>query len=229
MTKNKTFRQFLEEVKPLTFEELLHGPCVNFFKQSKQNGLLVRGMSGYGQLVGEMSVEGNDQKFTVFRKTVRKDRKPMDTVGPLHKIIDDWFEDHMGIRARSEAVFCFGEAARETAYTYGQVCVVLPIGKFTYVWSPKVSDLFNDVIMNKMQDGRNIKKEYIGSDGKPDEDVIYAELDELGYTINGLDKAVADAVEIMIDCDDYYVIPMPNDYDNREKFLNILKKAFVHA
>ena len=135
----------------------------------------------------------------------------------------------MGIRARSEAMFCFGEAARNTAYEYGDLCVVLPIGKFTYVWSPKVPDLYNDVIMNKMQENKELKKAYIGSDGKPDAEAINDVMDGLGYTINGFDKAVEDSVEIMIDCNEYYVIPLPNDETNREKFLGIIKKAFVEA
>lgn len=228
----KTFKQFLEEKEELTFKSLLHGDCKDFFQRSKQNGLLVRGINGgYGQLVGEMSLgEGFAGKtFTVFKKTVRKERKPMDTIPALHKIIDDWFEDNMGIRARSEAMFCFGEAARNTAYEYGNLCVVLPIGKFTYVWSPKVPDLYNDVIMNKMQENKELKKAYIGSDGKPDAEAINDVMDGLGYTINGFDKAVEDSVEIMIDCNEYYVIPLPNDETNREKFLGIIKKAFVEA
>lgn len=182
-------------------------------------------------MVGDMSLgEGfGDKTFRVFKKTVRKERKPMDTKGPLHKIIDDWFEDNMGIRARSQAVFCFGEAARNVAYEYGHLCAIFPIGKFTYVWSPKVSDLYNDVIMDKMQYAGEIAKAYIGSDGKPDVEAINSVLDGLGYTINGFDKAVADSVEIMIDCDEYYVIPLPNDEENREKHLGILKKAFVKA
>ncbi len=229
----KTFKQFLEEinVKELTFSELLHGPCANFFKQSKQNGLLVRGMGQHGKHVGHMSLGPGFEgiKFSVFRKSVRKERKPMDTTGPLHNIIDDWFEDNMGIKARSEAIFCFGEAGRENAYEYGSVSVILPIGKFTYVWSPKVGDLYLDIISEKIQQNGKITSAYIGSDGKPDVEAIHAVLDGLGYTINGFDKAVGDAVEIMIDCDDYYVIPLPNDIENRDKHLGILKKAFVEA
>lgn len=231
----KSFKQFIAEAKQFTFKELLHGDCANFFKQSQQEGLLVRGMNGYGQLVGQMSLgeDFNNMEFTVFRKSVRKDRKPMDTKGPLHKIIDDWFEENTGMRARSEAVFCFGEAARNIAYEYGNLCVIFPIGKFTYTWSPDVPDLYNDVILNKMQhdgrDGAEITKAYVGADGKPDVEAINSALDDLGYTINGFSKAVADSVEIMIDCDEYYIIPLPNDEETREKYLGIIKKAFVKA
>ena len=230
----KTFKQFLEDLdsKQFTFAELLHGPCAPFFRQSQKNGMLVRGMNGFGQLVGEMSLgEGfGDIKFTVFKKTVRKDRRPIDTARELSKVIDDWFEDEKGIRARSEAVFCFGEAARKIAYEYGTLAVVLPIGKFTYVWSPDVPDLFDDVIRGRLQtDQGEIKPAYLDSRGKVDVETVHNLLNSLHYTINGFDKAVGDSVEIMIDCDEYYVIPMPNDEENQEKFLAILKKAFVNA
>lgn len=229
----KTFRQFLEDKQDLVFQDLLKGPCVNFFRQSQKNGLLVRGMKGYGQLEGKMTLgEGFEGiSFDVFRKAVRKERKATDTGKYLSKVIDDWFEDRHGIRARSEAMFCFGEAGRENAYMYGPLCVVLPIGKFTYVWSPKVGDLFEDVVLNKMQrEGGNIMKPYIElPSGKLNVDAIWEVMDGLGYTINGFSKAVGDAVEIMIDCDEYYVIPLSVNEEDRIKQLGILKKAFVHA
>jgi len=232
----KTFKQFLEEKENLTFDGLLRGDCSDFFKRSQQNGLIVRGMNGAGSLVGNMSLGEKfpGVTFNVFKKTVRKERKPMDTAKAIHGIIDDWFEEEMGIRARSQAVFCFGEAGRENAYEYGQVAVILPIGKFTYVWSPKVADLYDDVIRKELQTNTKdhgtpgeLQKEFVGSDGKPDVEAIGELMNGLGYTINGFDKAVGMAVEIMIDCDEYYVIPLANDKENRDLQLGVIKKAFV--
>lgn len=224
----KTFKQYLAEAEALSFPELLRGPCAPFFRQSQRNGLLIRGMKGFGQPEGEIDVQG--VKFKVYRKAVRKDRHPMDTAKALSVVIDDWFEENHGIRARSEAVFCFGEAGRLNAYMYGDLCAVLPIGKFTYVWSPKVADLYDDIILGKIQHDGDVKAPYLGPDGKPDPDIIGSILDDLDYTINGFDKAVASTGEVMIDCDEYFVIPLEKDHnDSYETHLGILKKAFVHA
>lgn len=199
----------------------------------RKNGLLVRGMNGYGRAVGHLTI--GDKRYdaaghSYFIKSVRKERKPMDTTKIIHHIIDDWFEEEMGMKARSEAVFCFGEAARVAAKEYGELAVILPIGKFHYVWSPKIADLYDDVIRKEIQNPArmgapsSIKPEYVGSDGKPDIEKIHELMNGLKYTINGFDKAVGDSVEIMVECDEYYVIPVVDEFQ-----LEKIKKAFVHA
>jgi len=239
-----TFKEYLLEAssnEKISFEKLMHGDCAAFYQQSKQKGLLIRGISGYGTLEGtlvfdnpELSQKG--VKFTLFRKTVRKDRYPMDTVKEIHTILDDWFEEEMGTRARSQALFVFGESGREAASEYGGgLCVVLPIGAFHYVWSPKVKDLYDDVIRGKVQttprpgNKATIDPAYIGSDGKPDLEKFDKLMKGLGYTINGFDKAVESTSEIMIDCNEFYVIPLAQDEEHRELQIAVLKKAFVQA
>lgn len=228
----KTFKQFLEEEKKtLSFKELLHGECRDLLKRSQQNGLIIRGVNGYGTTVGMLDLgEGFEGVvFSIFKKKVRKERKPMDTIPELHRIVDDWFEEEMGIRARSEAVFCFGESGRKNASEYGSLAVILPIGKFTYVWSPEVADLYEDVLKKLQTHNREIRPAYVGPTGKPDVEAIHEVMNKLGYTINGFDKACQAAVEIMIDCDEYYVIPLAHDHETQEKQLGIIKKAFVQA
>ena len=229
---NKSFKQYLAEAdKTISFKDLLHGECSAYFRQSQKNGMIVRGLAKKGELVGKVNLgpEFNNLEFDLFKKTVRKNRRAMDTAANLSKVIDDWFEEEHGIRARSEAVFCFGEAGRANAYMYGPVCAVFPIGKFTYVWSPKVVDLYDDISLGKIQHDGDVKAQCLGSDGKVDPDIIKDIMDGLGYTINGFDKAVTMANEIMIDCDEYYVIPLAIDEETREKTMGALKKAFVHA
>ena len=227
-----TFKEFIAEdgTKEVKFEDILHGDCSNFFKQSQKNALLIRGVSSYGQRVGNLEVGGKEfsseggYKFKLFKRTVRKDRKPMDTAPLVSRLIDDWFEENMGIRARSEALFCFGEAGRRATTQYGETVVVLPIGKFAYTWSPEVGDLF-DIIKDEFQDdSKKLRARFIGSDGKPDLEAIDMKMKSLNYTMNKFSEAVKDSVEIMIDCDEYYVIPY---YD--EGMLADIKKAFVHA
>lgn len=222
------FKEFLAEVddkaddEAPTFAEVMLRDCGPFMKQSQRNGLLFRGITGYGDLQGKIKI--GDETVPYYKKKVRKDRNPLSTKGPVHKIIDDWFEEEMGMRARSQAIFCYGETGREIAAGYGDRTVVFPIGKFIYCWSPKVKDLY-DVIIEKFEgDKGSIKKAYIGSDGKPDYNAVAETMNSLGYTINGFNEAVADNCEIMIECDEYYVIPY-KDVD----FLSVIKSEFVKA
>lgn len=226
-----TFKDFIAEddKKELKFEDILHGDCSNYFKQSQKNALLIRGVSGYGQRIGNLEVGGKEFsseggfKFTLFKRTVRKARRPMDTAPAVSKLIDDWFEDNTGIRARSEALFCFGEAGRQGANQYGDPVVVLPIGKFSYTWSPEVEDLY-DVIRDEFQHNNKLRDRFIGDDGKPDLEAIDMKMKSLKYTMNRFSEAVKSTCEIMIDCEEYYVIPYYTD-----DMLADIKKAFVHA
>lgn len=232
-----TFKQFIREAdheladdldpshRYITFAEVLNGSCKPFMAQSQGNGLLFRGMDNSGDRVGKLDLFNSDgDRFTYYRKSVRKDRKPMSTKGPVHKVIDDWFEEEMGMRARSQAVFCYGEPGKLTAASYGQTHVIVPIGKFIYCWSPNVKDLY-DVIVERIEtsDGK-VKKHLLGSDGKPDPELINDEMSSLGYTINGFDKALLSHSEIMIEVDEYFSIPCRTFVD-----VEILTDAFKDA
>lgn len=227
----QTFKQFLMEApKSASLQELLNGPCKNFLQQSQKNGFLFRGVQTYGEAMGHLTIgkpAWDDLGRSYYKKKVRKDRKPMNTKGVVHKIIDDWFEEEMGIRARSQAVFCTGERGRETAATYGNRSIILPIGKFNYTWSPHVADLY-DVIREKFEDPESssgrLRRRWLGSDGKPDLEIISDAMKDLKYTMNHFDKACASYCEIMIECDEYYVIP----YDDDDQLYD-LKKAFAAA
>ena len=70
---------------------------------------------------------------------VRTNRRPKDTPTYIHHVLDDWFLDNFGFRARSAAVFCTG--SEKQAWSYGKIYAIFPIGKFEFVWSPKIRDL----------------------------------------------------------------------------------------
>jgi hypothetical protein len=232
----KTFKQYLNEESPkhMSLQEMMSGDCNYFFKQVKKAGLLVRGVNGYGKAMGHFTLGESAYDalgFSYYKRSVRKDRKPMDTIRVLHDIIDDWFEEEMGMKARSQTLFCFGESAREAAKEYGDLAVIVPIGTFRYCWSPDVNDLYDGVIKKEMQThslkdnaiSRIVNPNYIGSDGKPDIEKISEKMSSLNYTTNKLNDAVTSTSEIMVECDEYYVIPVADDQQ-----LGIIKKAFVN-
>ena len=235
-----TFKQFIRENElrddldddTIALSALLKGPCKKYLRQSQGNGLLFRGMDSYGELYGFLDIpvtdengEPTDKKLKYYKKVVRKDRKPMSTTLGVHKIIDNWFEEEMGMKARSEAMFCYGESGRMHAAGYARLwpSVVFPIGKFVYCWSPKVKDLY-DIIVNTFEDGNDLRARFVGSDGKPDVEAIANEMNDLGYTINNFDKAVSASCEIMIECEEYFVVPYYSDED----LINI-KQAYREA
>lgn len=71
----------------------------------------------------------------------RTDRYPKDMPGDLHDKLDDLFKRKFRWKARSEGVFVTGNI-RE-AREYGTECIFFPIGKFEYIWSSRVDDLYS--------------------------------------------------------------------------------------
>jgi len=73
----------------------------------------------------------------------RKDRKPRDTPLHIHKLIDDIFKDKFGWKPRSEGVFV--NPNKTVISEYGNAYIFIPIGKYEYLWSPKIDDLYNEI------------------------------------------------------------------------------------
>ena len=67
----------------------------------------------------------------------RKDRRPLDTDIESHKILDKAFYNVFGWKARSEGVFAIPKGWSMDDHFF------FPIGKYKYIWSPFVDDLFN--------------------------------------------------------------------------------------
>ena len=226
---NETDHELADDLRPghryPTFAEAFNDSCKPFMTQSQGAGLLFRGAENFGELMGRLELFNSDgERFNYYKKAVRKDRRPMSTKGPVHKLIDDWFEEEMGMRARSQAVFCYGNKAKYTAASYGRPSVIIPIGKFIYCWSPKVVDLY-DFIVDRLENSTGgVKKHLLGSDGKPDPELVNDEMKVLKYTMNNFDEALQSSSEIMIEVDEYFSIPCRTMAD-----VDILTEAFRDA
>lgn len=72
-------------------------------------------------------------------KTVRKDRKPLNSKDFLHKMVGEELEKKFGFNPRTEAVFVSGK--EYVVKYYGTPYVVIPKGKLEYVYNPKVDDI----------------------------------------------------------------------------------------
>ena len=101
----------------------IHAECKPFLSASKGYSLW-RGMQG--------------QDMGKFK--VRKNRKPKDTPVKVHEEFDKIFKEQFGWKARSEGLLTTGD--RQVAGSYGTIYQVFPIGKFRFVWSKNVHDLY---------------------------------------------------------------------------------------
>lgn len=76
----------------------------------------------------------------IWKKVTRTDRAPLDTPQDIHDELDLWFQDEFGWRARSEGLFCW--PLKFTSQWTVNKWLVFPAGKYKYIWSDKVDDLW---------------------------------------------------------------------------------------
>jgi len=124
--------------------------------------------------------------------SVRKGRRPRNTPGEIHEEADKWFLARFGIRYRSEAVFVTSSAMVANGYAKSErhIARVIPLGKYSYCWSPKIYDLLTVVLSGTAKDG------------------IAAALDAGAYREGELSAAHAAKHEVMLACETYVAIPI---------------------
>lgn len=168
-------------------------------------------MKGLSYVPSLTALDHESDEMEYGKKMVRQDRKPLDFTRMRSKILDNWFEDKFGIRARSQCMFVTGQATElGDLKFYGTPCVVFPIGKFEYVWSRYVQDLYGDLNIGAADDGKAYTDEEL-------ERKMINWLKDKHYQKTGLDQAVKMKNEVMIKCESYYAFPI--------EYLDDLKKA----
>ena len=132
----------------------------------------------------------------IQRKDVRlDDREPLSSNPSKHEKFNNYFERAFGAPFRNSA-HCTGK--RKIAKMYGMAYVVFPIGKFDWVWSPKVADLTMDIVWPTPGGWTNVP---------PSQEVVDEKLSKAGYTKNkNLKAAIKSGNEIMIRCKEYYAV-----------------------
>lgn len=85
---------------------------------------------------------GRNDDRDIFKADVRTDRRPKDMQWEYHEAYDYAFELKFGFNARSNALFVTGRY--NSANSYGRnVYMIFPIGKYRYVWSDEIKDLYD--------------------------------------------------------------------------------------
>lgn len=156
-----------------------------------------------------------DRNIELFQ--TNKFRKPVDMPPAVSEAIDDYFEEKTGARWRSTSVFASGNPS--AARYYGNLFCLFPIGEFHYCWSPRVSDLFNNVDRKLGNYGLKYQnfKVVLGATGEEEhpedreiafETLTHVIMPSFAYQVDtGLTEAIAMASsEVMIRCDKYYLV-----------------------
>jgi len=149
------------------------------------------------------------------------DRGPRDSSAAIHKLLDAHFKEKFGIPFRSQGVFTTSKMG--IASDYGAVKLIFPIGKFDYLWSPKIEDAYNAFDGWKYGDDPHVLKDFpqhfsmkhiwAMEDEREDWTKYKKELadaleeDDFGYVLNsGLTEAMERGNEIMLKCPAYYAV-----------------------
>lgn len=72
-------------------------------------------------------------------------------------MFDVFFKEKFGWKARSEGIFCASDIM--VSNDYGIVSIFFPIGKYSYLWSPNMIDLYAK-FADDVRELRNIEKGY---------------------------------------------------------------------
>ena len=194
---SKTFKQYLIEQELSTkeiydvVEEIITNckPYLNEIKEP-QNFMLYRGVTQVIPSTGEIL-------------NTHRDRIPTDTSPAFHKALDDWFFNRFNIRFRSHnAMFC--SPNKKYTNMYGNSCVVYPIGKINYIWSPKVTDLYSYI--KQKEKGESVSVDISPEDAYKRINKWFEE-DNIEYFFN-TQLTSNTHNEVMIHVPSYYVIPI---------------------
>lgn|SRR5574343_1902454 len=152
----------------------------------------------------------HDEIDGILQLSRRKDRVPMSMNDKVHNTLDRLFLKKFGWKARSEGVFVTGSVKQ--AYFYGSTHLFFPIGKYRFIWSPTVYDLFSDMryglfVMYKRE--KNLTPSVALDDLEDINDFtnyLYDKFSVFRYTNKNLKDAITSRHEIMFDCDEYYIV-----------------------
>lgn len=142
-------------------------------------------------------LRGIEHEGVFVKKRVRLDaRDPLGMQLKTQVMVNNYFEDNFGAPFRN-SMLTTGNTG--LASGFGDVYIVFPIGKFSYLWSESVEDL-NETIWEVQKSIRQRLQSDIQSYD------INTMLDQAHYRTNDLDNAIDSGNEIMIRASGYYGI-----------------------
>jgi hypothetical protein len=176
------FKQYIKEEEEIYDLEKIKKECSKCVKYIKETGHFL--YRSFQKLSGpELS--------KIQKKKTHKERCPVDTSYSAHEILDEWFLENFGWKARSNYVmFCYGRLKSKKSSM-----VLVPNG-FSFIYSPIVDDLTDYLDLYHFNGSNKELREMLKDD-----------MNLLKYTDKNFQKALRSGNEIMIKTKYYYYIP----------------------
>lgn len=207
--------------------------CKEYIDFVKHNFKNKEDYYNYGLLYRGFKKSVDDVNKNIF--VSQEFREPKDTSEEIHNDIDKLFYKKFRWHVRSQGVFATHNY--DETWRYGEEYMFFPIGKYKFVWSPEITDLyadhlygFEDQIRSDLEDdwkekrdNHKSKKPFISLGEYIDdnyEKYYDKELEEIvdKYKDTDLKNAILSRNEITFDCNKYYLIEPKND----ELILNLI-------
>lgn len=159
---------------------------------------------------------------------VPKNRKPIDTMDVVHSYLDNYLEDKLGHKFRSNALFCSGN--KGMAEPYGKLYAIFPIGDFEYAWSQnyhdatlRIADAVEHITGIDLFYDTNVTNDSLTDEQKSEiERVLGGVLDSAKYKNTGLIAAIKSGHEIMINCEKYYALSeIAVEFEELERMMKV--------
>jgi len=145
---------------------------------------------------------GQTHKF--IKKQVRlENRRPQEMDPDMHIAINNYFTEAFGEPFRN-AIFTTGD--EDSAGYFGSNYFIFPIGKFTFLWSPRIDDL-NFAMHDLMEELYFLKLSPIPPTTAQKAEALIKALRQVDYRTDGLQEAIKSGNEIMIRAKEYYAMP----------------------
>lgn len=185
-SKMRFLEHINEEAGGRAFAKRICEECIPFLQESGGRAYY-RGGQAWDEKKG----------YSVYKPI--PNRKPTDTIMPLHDAANKYFNEHFGWNARS-GIFITPQHSVAWNYRRGlsNAAVFIPIGEIKYVWSPEVKD-FTNMFDNVDQSGYDEKgeKAALNSDMKKLNKILPTYIDE--------NLKVNKENEVSVLCTSYYI------------------------
>lgn len=197
------FKQYLTEWSEYASKlpEVLKKDCIPYLKST----------SGKHPIVFYRGSKTSTTDY--FKVKTRKNRIPKDTPLEIHNKINKLFKKKFGWFPRSEGVFASSGMDQAGIYSpYGNISIIFPIGKFTFLYNNNVYDLTDELenTFNILTTdyGKKGQKEWSVRKGIND-DTIDTTLQMIvnTYTNKNL-HYISDNTEIVFKCKEYYMVSL---------------------
>lgn len=164
--------------------------------------------------------KGSKEEYRFEKKAVRLEGRKAVEMNPMHKVaINKVWTEQFGAPFR-DSLFVFGDAG--DAEFFGTAHYVFPIGKFEFLWSPKVWDLNYKTRSMIIHTDLDDSDPGTGSSEMKDVRRLMKAVQNAGYQNTDLEDAIDSGNEIMIRCKEYYI--MEANYATRTGQINIMRE-----